>query len=94
MSPLQKALLNALATLPASELGALAALAKEPKAPAGKAKASPKGKKAKRETPAWLIARGENSAARKALAKSFRDAGKPVPTGAEWVAAKLAAGIK
>lgn len=91
MSPLQKALLTALASLPASELSGLAALAKD----TGKAKkASPKGKKAKRETPAWLIARGENSAARKALAKSFRDAGKPVPTGAEWVAAKLAAGIK
>lgn len=68
--------------------------------PATVAKAAkPKSRKAKAQkaekaaTPEWIVQRGVNSTARKALAAKLRKQGIE-PNGAAWVKAKKAAGIK
>jgi hypothetical protein len=48
----------------------------------------------KKATPAWLLERGANSAARKALAKAMRENGGDPSDRKQWDAAKQVAGIK
>lgn len=61
---------------------------------AAPATAKGKGKrKAKPAAPEFLRTFGRNKGQREALREALRKAGKPIPSGADWVAVKYAAGI-